>query len=86
MPYLRATRVAATIAKVVAGLCALAALYFGHALLVALFVFIIIAGEMEYRAVQRREVEDAHWRAVLSRVYLQGVPPPPTEEPPVLTR
>jgi len=93
MPYLGATFWAATIGKIVAGLCALAALVVPPLvfhqtpayLLVALFLFIIFAGEMELRAVRRRELDDAHWRAVLARVYAQDVPPP-LEEPPVLKR
>ena len=52
-------------------------------MVVVLFVFIIFAGEMEYRAVKRRELEDAHWRAVLARAYAANHPPP-AEEPPVL--
>ena len=44
---------------------------------------LFFAGEMEYRALKRREIEDAHWRAVLARTY--GAPPP-LEEPPLLTR
>ncbi len=82
--YLRATFVAATVGKVLAVVAALIALYFYHAVLTAvLFAFIFVAGEMEYRAVQRREVEDAHWRAMLARLYPVE---PPAEEPPVLTR
>jgi hypothetical protein len=42
-----------------------------------LFSFIFFAGEMEYRAVQRRERDEAHWRAVHARLQLleQGEPP-----------
>jgi Zn-dependent protease len=85
MRYLRATFWAATIGKVLAVLGALVAIFVFHTWLTAvLFAFIFYAGEMEYRAVQRREFEDAHWRAVLARVYASSVPPP-AEEPPVLT-
>ena len=83
LPYLRATFIAATIGKVV---CVLGVIYGlarwqSHPLLPFLFAFIYFAGESEYRAVQRREIEDAHWRAMLAAAY-----PPPvlTEEPPVL--
>lgn len=86
MQYLRATFWAASVGKVLAVLGGLAAILLFHAWLTAvLFAFIFYAGEMEYRAVRRREIEDAHWRAVLARAYAVNVPPP-TEEPPVLTR
>lgn len=85
LPYLRATFWAASLGKVLAVIGALVALFVFHAWLTAiLFAFIFYAGEMEYRAVQRRELEDAHWRAVLAQVYLAA--PPPVDEPPVLTR
>lgn len=92
LPYLRATRWAATVGKVLAVTAAVLALtvppmIFHQTpayLLAALFAFIFYAGEMEYRAVKRREFDDAHWRAVLARVYAPVVPP--TEEPPVLTQ
>ena len=85
LPYLRATAWAVGIGKLIAGTCACLALYFHSPLVVVLFVFIIFAGEMEYRAVKRRELEDAHWRAVLARAYA-AQHPPPAEEPPVLLR
>ena len=82
LPYLRATFIAASVAKVLATIAAGAAVFFEAELTAVLFVFIFVAGEMEYRAVQRREVEDAHWRAVLARAYVDL--PPPTGEPPVI--
>ena len=83
LPYLRATLIAATVGKVLALTAALiAAFVFEQFLTAVLFMFIFFAGEVEYRAVRRREIEDAHWRAVLSRLY-EG---PPAEEPPMLTR
>jgi hypothetical protein len=86
MPYLKATRIAVTIGKIVTIIGVLLALFVFHqALLAVLFAFIFYAGEMEYRAARRREVEDAHWRAVLARAYAQNVPPP-VDEPPVLTQ
>ena len=86
MRYLRATFWAATIGKCVAVAGALVAILIFHRWMpVLLFAFIFYVGEMEYRAVQRRELEDAHWRAVLARAYA-GAMPPPAEEPPVLTR
>lgn len=82
LPYLRATRIAANVGKVLAALAAAVALvYFQQVLLAALFIFIFFAGEMEYRALKRRELEDAHWRAVLARLTN---PPPTAEEPPIL--
>ncbi|HWA87212.1 MAG TPA: site-2 protease family protein [Opitutus sp.] len=83
MPYLRATYWAATVGKVLAALAgALALLVFHRYLTAVLFAFIYFAGEAEYRAVRRREIEDAHWREMLARVYGQ----PPTAEPPLLSR
>jgi Zn-dependent protease len=84
LPYVRATFVAATVGKVLAAAAAFVAAYFFQATLtVALFAFIFFVGEMEYRAVKRRESDDAHWRAMLARLY---APPPPAEDPPLLTR
>jgi Zn-dependent protease len=84
LPYLRATFAAATTGKVLAMVgVVLAVFVFDTVLLAVLFAFIFIAGELELRAVQRREVEDAHWRAMLARHY---TPPPPAGEPPLLLR
>jgi Zn-dependent protease len=89
MPYLRATLIAATVGKVVCVLGVLAAIFAPELgiqdepvpMLAALFAFIFIVGELEYRATKRREIEDAHWRAVHARIY----PIEPTaEEPPLL--
>jgi len=82
LPYLRATFWAATVGKVLAILGAfIAAGVFQNYLTAALFAFIYFAGEAEYRAVQRREIEDDHWRAMLRQA---DEPPPFTEEPPLL--
>ena len=81
LPYIRATYWAATIAKIVTVPAALVALYLGDYFVVAIFVFIFMAGEAEYRAVKRREIEEAHWRAMMS----QRVVDPPAGEPPVLS-
>ncbi len=84
LPYLRATFAAATVGKVLGGLAALFALFVWAAPLTAiLFAFIVVAGELEYRATRRRELEDAHWRAMLAQLYAAH---PPREEPPVLAR
>jgi Zn-dependent protease len=83
LPYLRATFWAATLGKVLAVLGGLIALFIFKTWLTAiLFAFIFYAGEMEYRAVKRRELEDAHWRAVLARIHVPVAPPP--DDPPVL--
>lgn len=85
MPYMRATFWAVSIGKAISGIGAIVALWFHLPMLALLFAFIFFAGEAEYRAVKRREIEDAHWRAVLARTYAAHLPPP-AEEPPVLIR
>ncbi|MEX2044099.1 MAG: site-2 protease family protein, partial [Opitutus sp.] len=83
MRYVHATFVAATVGKVLAGAGVLAGLFYWQAPLVALlFGFIFFAGELEYRAVKRREVEDAHFRAMMARFHTQTAV---IEEPPVLS-
>lgn len=80
--YLRATFWAATTGKVVCAVGAAIAVFY-QPLLAALFMFIFIVGELEYRATKRRELDEAHWRAVLARwpaASFEG----PAEEPPVL--
>jgi hypothetical protein len=52
-------------------------------MLAALFAFIFIAGEIEFRAVKRRERDDAHWREVLAR--LNPVSSRPAVEPPIIS-
>lgn len=80
--YLRATFWAANVGKV---LCIVGMLVgaFYQPMLMLLFAFIFFAGEMEFRAAKRREVEDAHWRAVLARHHIIDLP---VEEPPFLER
>jgi Zn-dependent protease len=81
-PYLRATEIAAKIGKLVC----LAGIGFGiwqaWWMLVVLFTFIFVAGELEYRALRRREIDDARWREMLARFYA----PRPPNEPPILSR
>ncbi|MCP5531033.1 MAG: site-2 protease family protein [Opitutaceae bacterium] len=73
-PYLKATKIAATVGKVFAVIGILVMLFWLDSVLGALlFTFILFAGEAEYRAVKRREAEDAHWRQMLERFY--GRPP-----------
>eukprot|EP01035_Chromulina_nebulosa_P044034 gene44034-59645_t len=89
LPYLRATFWAATFGKILALLGVLGA--FGVAWLgfaahpfyqvAALFTFIFVAGEIEYRVVRRREREDAHWRATFERMSAVKPAPPPAPPP-----
>jgi Zn-dependent protease len=82
LPYVRATFWAATVAKILAVIAGLVAAFVFHNYLTAfLFAFIFAAGDAEYRAVLRREREDAEWRALASRFYPA---PPAADEPPVL--
>lgn len=82
MPYLRATRVAATVGKVVSAVGIAIALWNQWWMAAVLFAFISFAGEAEYRAVQRREFDDVRWREMLARIY---GPTTTTEEPPLLS-
>jgi hypothetical protein len=83
--YVRATFWAATTGKVLCVIAAIAALILAPlssgGLMVALFAFIFLVGEMEYRMAKRREIEDAHMRATMMRFYAQS---PNAAEPPVL--
>jgi len=80
--YLRATFIAALVGKILAASAFILAIYLFRAYLTAaLFAFIFFAGEMEYRAVKRRDAEDAYWREV--RAQLSMIPPP-LKEPPLL--
>jgi hypothetical protein len=82
LSYVRATFWAVSVGKV---LCVIgfAAAAFLEPLLMLLFGFIFFVGEMEYRAVKRREIQDAEFRATLARYYPLE---PLVEEPPLLTR
>jgi Zn-dependent protease len=90
LPYLRATRLAAHIGKVLALIGIVIALSAPELhpgsqrayLLAALFAFIFVAGELEYRAAARRERDDAHWREVLARLYRAS---DPADDPPLLS-
>jgi Zn-dependent protease len=83
--YLRATFWAATVGKVLCVIGAVTVLSLAPAgaggLMVALFAFIFLVGEMEYRMAKRREIEDAQMRATLDRFYATS---PQVEEPPML--
>lgn len=68
LPYVKATFVAATIAKVLAVAGILLALFWfdpPRIQTAVLFGFIFFAGHSEYVMVRRREEEDAQWRAML---------------------
>lgn len=75
LPYVRATFWAAMVGKVIASVgiaVALAAPWLNLDdepiyTLAVLFFFIFLAGEAEYRAVKRREIDEAHWRAVIEQ-------------------
>ena len=70
--YLKATFWAATVAKVLA---VLGAVWFGavakhpNPIAVGLFLFILVAGDLEYRAVKRRERQTAQWEALIRNLY-----------------
>jgi len=77
--YLRATWWAATVGKVLSLIGMLVMFfYFEFYLGALLFLFIFLAGDTEYQALRRREMEDAHWRMVLARIY-----GPPSTVPPL---
>lgn len=80
--YVRATFWAVSVAKVFCVLGFTVAAFY-EPMLMLLFGFIFFVGEMEFRAVKRREIDDAHLRAFLARTYDFA---PPVEEPPLLTR
>lgn len=78
LSYLQATRWAANVGKVlaVAGIGVML-FWLDNWLGAALFLFILMAGEAEYRAVKRRDAEDAHWRDTMERLYQERQQPPP---------
>ena len=73
-PYLRATFFASLVGKLLATLgigTMLLALGSPHWLGAALFAFIFLAGEMEYRAVRNRDEIDQHWQETWERFERQ---------------
>ncbi len=69
-PYLRATRWAATLGKILAVAGVVFMAWEVHNLLgCCLFAFIFVAGDLEYRAVKRHEVEALQWRQLIHRIY-----------------
>ena len=82
LPYLRATYVAALIAKCLCPVLAAVAFFYFHApLMGVLFIFIFFVGDAEYRQTLRREQEALHWsemaRRVNSNITAGGGPPAP---------
>lgn len=83
LSYLRATYLAATLGKILAGTLVVVLVYCGITevlagaasgaislfMAAALFTFIVVAGELEFRAARRREAEDAHWLAYQTRIH-----------------
>jgi hypothetical protein len=66
------------VGKILAGAGIFAALFVmspWHPQLAILFVFIYFAGDMEYRMVKRKDLEDEHWRR-LALLVSEPVPPP----------
>jgi Zn-dependent protease len=80
LPYVRATHWAVLVGKVLSATGAIAAFWTDRYLLGALTLFIYFAGDAEYRALLRREREDAQWRAIMAQLQT----PSPTPEPPIL--
>jgi Zn-dependent protease len=72
LPYLKATYWAASIGKVLA---VFGAIWFGlvakpsNPIAACLFLFILVAGELEYRAVKRRELQAGQWETLMRNLY-----------------
>ncbi|MBI3886848.1 MAG: site-2 protease family protein [Opitutae bacterium] len=83
LPYLRATWWAASVGKVLAFAGALTmAFYLRNYLGAALFAFIFVAGDAEYKQLLRREQEAQYWAGMAKRIVESAPagsqPPPPT--------
>jgi len=78
MSYLKATFWAVTVAKVIMVIGIAVSLYFGSYRRAAIFLFIFTAGEAEYRAVKRRDMEETLWKEAMMRheQRLAGEVPP----------
>ena len=76
--YLKATFYAVTVAKVLAGLAVVVAISYEKWQIATLFAFIFVVGEMEYRAVKRREREDERWRQRLAALEVAPIQLPVT--------
>jgi Zn-dependent protease len=75
--FLDATRWAVRVGKVIAlaGFCVMA-FQLHHFLGAGLFLFIFVAGELEYRALLRRETQEKRWREMLRQLYGEADAPP----------
>jgi hypothetical protein len=69
-----------TITKIITVPGIILELYRGSYFVVAIFIFIYLAGVAEYRAVKRREDEETLWRDAL----LRQISTPTADDPPVL--
>ena len=73
--YLKATFWAAAVGKVLA---VLGAIWFAliaknpNPMAAALFLFILVAGDLEYRAVKRREEQTTQWETLIRKLYGPG--------------
>ena len=86
MPYLRATFWAATIGKIVALMGIVVGIWIQWYLMAALFGFILLVGEVEYRSLLRREMEETRWKQVLADYEAIRQSIPPSDEPPLLPK
>lgn len=66
MPYLKATRIAVAVGKLIALIGATLLVYHENYMGAVLFAFIIYAGERELRSVARTEQAAAYWRTVFT--------------------
>jgi len=74
MPYLRATYWAASLGKILSIIFGYVAVRYGHNPLGgALFAFIFIAGEIEYRAILRQERESQRWDRMIARLNAEAI-------------
>ncbi len=68
LPYLRATYWAVMVGRLLAlGFALLAAFYFKNPVTCGLFLFIVFAGNAEYRQLLRREEDDRYWEEMARR-------------------
>lgn len=80
LPYVRATYWAMNVARLLTLIGIAASIYWESYLLTALFVFILVAGDAEYRMLKRQEQAEAQWREALRRHLGEPV----VSEPPVI--
>jgi len=68
MPYVRATFVAALVAKVLGGLFLLLSLWLHAWIPALLFTFILFVGEKEYRATKRGDEAEERWQRMMKDI------------------